>query len=102
MARDWDPESIKQALDLEMHPVDGEAQRSHEDVARSRLRESAGLVAEGLLHTAIYGENESNRLKAQMWVLDRLFGRITDQPMGDPNKDDVLRDLVNSVYNTSN
>lgn len=97
--RDWDPEAVKEALDLEMKYHDD---KTPEAVATQKLKNSAAYAADAIIHLAIYSENESIRLKAATYITDRVMGKITDQPLGAGSKGDLLKQLLDGVVTASN
>lgn len=93
MARDWNPDEVFQALDTELAVHED---RSIEEIAKRKLRDSAAHAADSIIHLAIHSENESLRLKASAYIIDRVMGKITDVPMG-TSADDSLASLLKGV-----
>lgn len=94
MAADWNPEEVAKALDSELRVYED---RSFEDIARRKLTEGVVFAADALLHIAMHSENESNRMRASEYILNRVMGRPTDEPLGNANKDDALAQLAGTV-----
>jgi hypothetical protein len=95
--KDWDPEAVKQALDMELNPVQGEPAKTPEQVSRSKLTEAVPLAADVLLHIMLYSENEGMRWKSAVEVLNRVLGKATDVPLGAANKDGELEKFMKKV-----
>lgn len=91
---EWNPESVRQALDLELHPIDGEEPITHTSLAERILKESAPEAATVLRKLALYAETESLRARCSMYLLDRVFGK---EPIETPESEDALRKFVESA-----
>jgi hypothetical protein len=95
--RKWDPRAVEQVLNLEMHPVDGEPAKKPQAIAKQTLIDNVALVAYGLVYTAIHSENENLRTKAQMYIIDRVFGKVTDIPIDAAADVDKVTKMFESV-----
>jgi hypothetical protein len=73
----WDPDALARTLDESMkleemtHP--GEA---YHDRSQRLLTENAPRAALAIVNLAMYARNETTRLKAASYVIDRALGRI--------------------------
>jgi hypothetical protein len=98
--REWNPEEIKQALDMELNPYLDEngntVKRSSEAYAAKRLKENAAFATEVLIDAMQYGD-DSLRVKAATEILNRVFGKVTDQPMSSGTKDSALGKFLDGV-----
>ena len=99
--KDWNPSEIQEALDLELHPVEGEKPKSPEDVARKQMIESVPMAMQSIMHVAFYGESEANRLKASQYLVDKVLGRTTDMPIGHADKKQALDRFLEGVVTHS-
>jgi hypothetical protein len=73
-----------------------------EATARRLFRENMPLVASRMIHTAIHDPNSATRVRAGMYVCDRVLGRVgEDLSEGDPLKD-MLKDLADKVEEYAN
>lgn len=95
--REWDPAEVQRALDTELAVHD---ELDHRDVAKRKFKDSAALAADRVLHIALYSESESLALKASTYILDRVFGRVTDAPMGYKG-DETLESILREVHGAS-
>lgn len=93
----WNPEKVKQAIDMEMH-VNG---KKPEEVATKKLREALPAAVEALVQVALYSDNETLRCKAAQYIIDRNMGRVTDVPMGYKGSD-PLTNLVEEIVSGGN
>lgn len=99
--KQWDPQSVKQAIDMELEfgTVSVDDSTSHitsEGLARNKARAATPVAMDSIIHLATYSENESIRLKAATYIVDRVLGRIGDVPMdiNSIDTDDPLTRLV--------
>ena len=99
MARDWDPDAIKQALDMDLHMDTDENGNSPslESMTKDKLRHNAPLAVSVLSHIMLYSDNEPLRARVAQYMIDRVIGKITDTPLVTTGDDDVLKQLVESV-----
>jgi hypothetical protein len=95
----WDPQAVKDALDLEMHPIQDEPSKSYTDVAESMLEENLPAAVQSLVWMSLWSENESYRYKASVYIIDRVLGRTTDKPLKVEDSEDVLKKLLAGVVN---
>lgn len=95
--REWDPDAVKQAIDMELQFGDSS---TSESLALSTLRKNAAFAADSIAYLATHSENESIRLKASQYILDRVMGRITDTPITS-GSEDVYTKLVEGVVNVN-
>jgi len=79
MAKEWNPDSIRAALDLELHPVEGEKTLSPEKLAEKKFNDAAPLAADALIHLALYSDNEQMRYRAATYINDRVLGKSTTE-----------------------
>ena len=112
MTQSWDPAAVRQAIDLELDyntpehfagapPGTAEAIKrvGAEALARNKAREAVPVAMDAIIYLATYGDNETLRLKAATYIVDRVLGKITDVPM-DANAiddDDPLTKLVKAA-----
>lgn len=95
--RDWNPDEVKAALDTELAVHDD---RNTEDIAKRKMRESVAYAADRLIHLALYSDNESVSLKASTYLMDRVFGRVTDMPITGTEEDSLAQFLKGVVSNS--
>lgn len=96
--RDWDPEAVKLAIDMELEFSEG--QSSAEKLAMRKIRDSSAFAADAIVYLASHSENESIRFKAAQYILDRVMGRITDTPITESTEDAYTR-LMDGVVNAN-
>ena len=94
MPQQWDPDVVKQALDMELSVHED---RGHRDVAKRKIADSAARAADRLIHLALYGDNENLAAKCAMYLLDRNFGKVTDAPMTGKG-DETLESIVKALH----
>lgn len=94
MAQDWNPDEVQKALDSELLVHED---RSFEDIARRKLTEGVVFAADALLHIAMHSDNEAHRMRASEYILNRVMGKPTDEPLGNADKDDALAQLAGTV-----
>lgn len=87
--REWDPEAVKQAIDMDLHLGDGAS--TSEQLAIKRIRDNAAFAADSIVYLAMHSENESIRFKAAQYILDRVMGRVTDTPITESTEDAYSR-----------
>jgi CHAT domain-containing protein len=73
--RDWDPDEALNALEAERQAFQDE---QPEDRTRRLFKENADGAAMSIVHLAHHAVNENVRLKAAIYVSDRVLGRIQD------------------------
>lgn len=94
----WDPDAIKQALDLELNPVQGEPDKEPRDIGRKKMLDNAALVVDSVVWLALYSDNEGTRLNASKYLIDRVYGRMTDVPLPDGETvEDNLTKLIKAA-----
>jgi hypothetical protein len=91
---EWNPEAIKQALDLELHPVQGEDPVDVLALARKKLKDALPFAVDSLVWLACYSENEAQRSKAATYIVDRVFGRVDASPLERADEEDELKALI--------
>lgn len=79
--KDWNPQDIKDALDLEAIGEEGKPPPDAEGIAKDKVYQSAPIMTEAIIHLALYSDNENMRFKAASYLLDRALGKVTDQPV---------------------
>lgn len=94
---DWNPEEVKKALDTEL-TVEGI--NSHREITARKLREAAPLCADSLVHLALWSTNETVRLRASSEVLNRVYGKTTDQGLRTSEDKGSVEEVVNDLYDT--
>lgn len=92
---DWDPEEVRAALDTEL-AVEGD-QKTYDDIARRKINEAVPFAADALIHIVMHSENERHRMQAAEYILNKVLGKPSDMPQGDPDKDDALTKLAGTV-----
>lgn len=92
---DWNPEEVKKALDTEL-TVEGI--HSHREITARKLREAAPLTADSLIHLALFSTNETVRLRASTEILNRVYGKISDQGMRTAEDVGSVEEVVNDLY----
>lgn len=99
---DWDAAAMLEAIDMERRGVltDGGdiLQRSHEEIAREKFTNSVALAVGRIVHIACYSENESRALSAATYIVDRVFGKTTDIPLGSGADEDSLEKMLTSAF----
>ena len=76
--KDWNPDDIKQAIDLELIGEEGKPPPTVEGVAEQKLVDAAPFAAEALVRLVMYSENEGTRFKAATYIIDKVFGKTGD------------------------
>jgi hypothetical protein len=71
----WDADEAIEALAME-RSVDPSL--TEVDLARKILLENLPAAVQGLVHIAIHGGNESLRLNAQKYIIERNMGKVGD------------------------
>ena len=74
----WNPDAVKQAIDLEMIGEEGQPPPTYEGVTEEKLKAAAPYAAEALVRTVLYSENESMRFKAATYLLDKVLGKAPE------------------------
>jgi hypothetical protein len=72
--KQWDPDQALESL-VEEAPLYGE---TPEMQAKRIFKENLPLAAQSIAHTAAYSPNESVRLKAATYIVERNLGRLVD------------------------
>jgi hypothetical protein len=99
----WDPIRVKNAIDMELNfgsLTEGESESeltnsTPEAIAKDHARRSLPVAMDSIIYLATYSENETLRLKASTYLVDRVLGRITDTPIENIVDDtDPLTQLV--------
>jgi hypothetical protein len=93
--QDWDPAEVQRALDTELAAYGDE--RTMDDIARRKLNDAVPFAADALIHIVMHSENERHRLQASEYILNKVLGKPSDMPQGDPDKDDALTKLAGTV-----
>lgn len=91
----WDPERVKQALDTELSV---EGINAHRKITARKLREAAPVCADAIAHLATWSTNESVRLKAASYVLDRVYGKVGNDGLKVKEDEGSLESVVNDLY----
>lgn len=91
--RPWDPEQVKNALDLEMHGFETPDPTA---LAKERLVDAVPLAVESIVHLAVYSENEGIRSKNAQYIIDQVFGKANADGMTGGKKDELV-ELLNSL-----
>jgi len=80
MASEWDPDEALKALEMES---DVHGEETQAQCAERILMENAPRMVLAICHLGQHSSNEQTRLRAAMYVTDRVLGRIADSnPLG--------------------
>jgi len=79
--KEWDPQSIRNAIDLEYIPEDGKTPPDAENLAKDKVYKAGPMMIETIIHIALYSDNEGMRLKAATYLADKALGKTTDEPI---------------------
>ena len=82
---------------MDLHPVEGEATKTFETVAKQRLRENVPLAVSVLSHSMLYSENEPLRARVAQYMVDRVIGKADATPLVTQGDDDLLTQIMNNV-----
>ena len=88
----WDPQEVKRSIDMQLNfddpdlPVD--TRNEPTALARAKAKAAVPVAMDSIIYLATYSENESIRLKSATYLIDRVFGRVTDMPMDASMVDD--------------
>lgn len=96
---EWDPDKVQQAIDADLHlnmDEDGNT-LSYEQLAKDRLRENVPFAVSVLAHIMQYSDNENLRAKVAQYMVDRVIGRVSDQPLFTSGSDDPLMRIMEEV-----
>jgi len=94
---EWNPESVRQAIDLEMHGEAGKKAPTYETLAEEIIIESLPMAAHVMRHLAEFSQNENMQYKAASYILDQGLGRSTDEGKGKKDALTSLEKLVNTA-----
>lgn len=94
---DWNPDEVRNAIELELIGEEGEPLPSVEGVAEDKLTKAAPIAAEAMVRLLLYSENESMRYKASAYVLDRVFGKITEEGLSSAGIKSTLEQFAGIV-----
>lgn len=109
----WDPIRVKNTIDMELNfgspsltGGDSEAELTNttpEAIAKDHARRSLPVAMDSIIYLATYSENESLRLKASTYLVDRVLGRLGDTPIENVVDDtDPLTQLVKKAMSVAN
>lgn len=94
----WDPEKSIQALSQEREVRD----LTHEELARQILADNTPGAAASVAQLAMFSPDESVRLRASQYVLDRVLGRPTQEGDNAGAKDDFFVQFMSNVVSAQN
>jgi len=92
MAAEWDPDKALESLAMEK-TVDETI--TDEALARKLFKEASPRAALSIINLAMHSPTEAVRLKASMYITDRVLGPAGAQLMGDDT--DPLASLLGDV-----
>lgn len=102
LGREWIPDAAILALASERETL----YPSETDIKASTriFRESAPIVAKGLVHMALNAKNENTRLRASQLILERAMGRIMDAEVeaADTPMNQLFDDMDKFMQETAN
>lgn len=91
----WDPDRVKRALDTELSV---EGVHAHRSITARKLREAAPVCADAIAHLASWSTNESVRLKAAQYILDRVYGKVGNDGLKVKDDEGSLETMVEDLY----
>ncbi len=90
--REWIPDEALESMVMERSVHRNETNKK---TATRLVEENAPLVAQSMIHLAIYSQSERIRLDAGKYLLDRTLGRIGEAPVAEESS--PIRELIESV-----
>jgi hypothetical protein len=97
--QEWLPDQQLEALTAERTVL---SEEDEEATARRIFRQSAPLIAQGIVHTAIHSPNERVRLDAQKYVTERVLGRVGDDAYAENPVETLLKGLFDEAEEHAN
>lgn len=104
MSKEWDPDEVKRALDMDVHyAMDQNGTKpSMEAIAKKKLREGVPLAVAVLSQIMLHSDNEPLRARCAQYWIDRVIGKVDATPLVTSGDDDKIRELLEGVITNGN